>query len=272
MGIASASTEDVFYYYDMATKEIVIETSTGSNNYETYPQSATDHVVGIRFMSQYLFDLDDGLEAMLVYDDPALPNPARHKATLVNIEDMDNPVMAWPNALVLDETKIAEGSGPAYLEMHYNDSNGVFHADVYALPGHSNAPVREQMDSMRNAIAVLRDSLGLVTAMIQDLTLELDACCAVNGAVEGAAGESSLGKAYPNPTTGPLSIPFQVDGNQGTIEIFDVYGSILATWQVLPQHHLVQFDVSNLSSGFYGYRLTVDGALIGTGKFVAINP
>jgi choice-of-anchor B domain-containing protein len=74
----------------------------------------------------------------------------------------------------------------------------------------------------------------------------------------------TLDAAYPNPTTGALTVPFLLaDDARVRIALFDVLGREVA---VLTDEfrnagpHSISFDGSNLSAGAYFYRLEVEGA------------
>jgi choice-of-anchor B domain-containing protein len=75
---------------------------------------------------------------------------------------------------------------------------------------------------------------------------------------------STLDAAYPNPTTGALTVPFLLaEDARVRIVLFDVLGREVAVLTDAFRNagpHSVRFDGSNLPSGAYFYRLEADGA------------
>src|SRR5665213_705197 len=68
------------------------------------------------------------------------------------------------------------------------------------------------------------------------------------------------GHIYPNPTTGQVSIVVPLPENQnGTLEIFDLTGRRVASWQLIGGQQVYTFDASSLPSGTYIYRVTSEG-------------
>lgn len=76
-----------------------------------------------------------------------------------------------------------------------------------------------------------------------------------------------LGKAYPNPTSGLTTVAFSLPESGGlnqqvSLDIIDAMGKAAGTisqGSYVPGYHEVSWDAKTLSSGFYTYRLTVNG-------------
>lgn len=76
-----------------------------------------------------------------------------------------------------------------------------------------------------------------------------------------------LGKAYPNPTSGLTTVAFSLPESGGlnqqvSLDIIDAMGKAAGTisqGSYAPGYHEVSWDAKTLSSGFYTYRLTVNG-------------
>ncbi|MBT1701279.1 VCBS repeat-containing protein [Fulvivirgaceae bacterium PWU4] len=76
-----------------------------------------------------------------------------------------------------------------------------------------------------------------------------------------------LGKAYPNPTSGLTTVAFSLPESGGlnqqvSLDIIDAMGKAAGTisqGSYGPGYHEVSWDAKTLSSGFYTYRLTVNG-------------
>ncbi len=76
--------------------------------------------------------------------------------------------------------------------------------------------------------------------------------------------ENKLRQNYPNPFNPVTNIQFSLkEDGIATIKVFNSIGQVVATLadkqQFSKGEHTVQFDASNLSSGVYFYRISVDG-------------
>lgn len=76
-------------------------------------------------------------------------------------------------------------------------------------------------------------------------------------------GQFQLYQNYPNPFNPITKIKFSVpEQSQIKLEIYNVLGqqvALLVNKEMEPGYKIIEFDASNLASGFYFYRLQADG-------------
>ena len=81
--------------------------------------------------------------------------------------------------------------------------------------------------------------------------------------VEQKVTTLSLNQNYPNPFNPTTTIRFGIDkASDVRLEVFNMLGQKVATLvneQKAAGFYSISFDASNLSSGFYTYRITTDG-------------
>ncbi|MEO6169119.1 MAG: T9SS type A sorting domain-containing protein [Chitinophagales bacterium] len=77
---------------------------------------------------------------------------------------------------------------------------------------------------------------------------------------------------YPNPATTVVMFDFNVDeASEVDIVVYNLYGERVATIlndQSVLGHQSIHYNVSDLASGIYFYRVTVNGKLTSTGKMI----
>jgi hypothetical protein len=77
---------------------------------------------------------------------------------------------------------------------------------------------------------------------------------------------------YPNPTSGLCTIAFETaDGNASVLQIVDITGRVVDTWQLQSGANLHPIDVSHLPSGTYIYCIIVNGTLVGREKLLVLK-
>ena len=78
--------------------------------------------------------------------------------------------------------------------------------------------------------------------------------------------------AYPNPTSGTCTIAFEItDNNTSVLQVVDISGRPVGTWQLQAGTNLHQIDVSHLPSGTYIYCIIVNGRLVGREKLLVLK-
>lgn len=77
-----------------------------------------------------------------------------------------------------------------------------------------------------------------------------------NGGVTGQVGVS-----YPNPTSQIITLPYDLNGSSSTavMNIYNLNGQIIESFNVDNSFNSVLLDVSNYTSGTYRYSITVNG-------------
>jgi len=97
----------------------------------------------------------------------------------------------------------------------------------------------------------------------------------VNNISSEIPSEYKLYQNYPNPFNPSTNIKYQITNNKFIIlKVFDMLGKEIATLvneKQSPGTYEVNFDGSNLSTGIYFYRLSVDGNIIDTKKLVLLK-
>jgi len=76
--------------------------------------------------------------------------------------------------------------------------------------------------------------------------------------------------SYPNPATNNLTINYSFDGNIGNakIELYDVLGQRVNTYNLLNNKGQLNLNVSELNSGVYFYAVKVDGKTLKTERVI----
>ncbi len=84
-----------------------------------------------------------------------------------------------------------------------------------------------------------------------------------------------LDQSFPNPTTGPATVSFQLrESAPVRLEVYDVRGRLvqtLANDRFAPGTHDVSWDTQALAAGTYLYRLMVDGELAATKRATVVR-
>ncbi len=65
-----------------------------------------------------------------------------------------------------------------------------------------------------------------------------------------------IGRAFPNPATEIINIPYEVEANNAQLLIYNAVGQQVQSVEVDPQNESVNVDVSELSQGVYYYHIT----------------
>ncbi len=91
----------------------------------------------------------------------------------------------------------------------------------------------------------------------------------------GAPAGIILDQSFPNPTTGPATVRFQLTRTAPVrLDVYDVRGRLvetLASDEFAAGTHDVPWNTSSLASGTYLYRLTVDGQLVATKRATVVR-
>ncbi|HEU4719521.1 MAG TPA: T9SS type A sorting domain-containing protein [Bacteroidia bacterium] len=82
----------------------------------------------------------------------------------------------------------------------------------------------------------------------------------------------SIGHAYPNPTTGQVSINANLkEGQTATMNLYDLTGRQITTWKLSGGQSVYTFDASFLPGGTYIYRVESEGQIIEADRLVIIR-
>jgi len=73
--------------------------------------------------------------------------------------------------------------------------------------------------------------------------------------VTEAKEEEDAIRIHPNPTTGKLTIKLSVVSSQLSVELFDVVGQCVGTWQTTPEQSEIVIDISHLANGIYFLKI-----------------
>ena len=84
---------------------------------------------------------------------------------------------------------------------------------------------------------------------------------------------SNMGDPFPNPSSGKITIPYDLpeDSKNGEIVIYDVWGNQLKIYQVGKHFNSISLSTSELSPGNYFYQLKTDNGIVGTKKVIVVN-
>jgi len=83
---------------------------------------------------------------------------------------------------------------------------------------------------------------------------------------------SRVSPAYPNPTTGNISIAIQTtDGTNGEFIIWDLTGRLVARWTFVGGQPVYAFDASNLNSGTYIYSVRTSDDILISDKIIIMR-
>jgi hypothetical protein len=75
-----------------------------------------------------------------------------------------------------------------------------------------------------------------------------------------------------NNTTGEISIYADLpEGQNGTLELFDLSGRRIISWQLISGQFVYTFDASFLPSGTYIYRVTTGIDVLRTDRLIIIK-
>ena len=136
-----------------------------------------------------------------------------------------------------------------------------------------------------NAIKEQQQQIESKDAIIEEMSGRLDAIESLlsNGNVAGPNQTqvtltyhdlADLGQNSPNPFNGTTQVSYKVpsDANSAEVEIFDQNGRRIKSLPILHTGEgVLTINASDVPSGFYSYRLIVDGKNIGTKKMVLSN-
>jgi hypothetical protein len=74
---------------------------------------------------------------------------------------------------------------------------------------------------------------------------------------------------YPNPNNGLMQLNYFISEKEnGTLEIFNVLGEKLTTYQLANNSNIITINEANLSSGIYFYKVLINDRLQKSDKFV----
>ncbi|MFK7810471.1 MAG: T9SS type A sorting domain-containing protein [Saprospiraceae bacterium] len=65
-----------------------------------------------------------------------------------------------------------------------------------------------------------------------------------------------IGKAYPNPASESINIPYQIDANDANLNIYTSTGQLVKSVAVTPQAEQAEVNISEFVSGVYFYNIT----------------
>jgi hypothetical protein len=81
--------------------------------------------------------------------------------------------------------------------------------------------------------------------------------------------EIQLGHAIPNPSTGIVSIPYNLNHQpRGWIKVVDITGRVVIEQPLVQNQGLVEVDLSNYANGVYSYQLWAGANLLQSAKLV----
>lgn len=86
-----------------------------------------------------------------------------------------------------------------------------------------------------------------------------------NGGVTGQVGVS-----YPNPTSQFITLPYDLNesNSTGVMNIYNVSGQIIESFNIDNSFNSILLDLSNYSSGTYRYNITVNGVESSSNSFI----
>ncbi len=78
-------------------------------------------------------------------------------------------------------------------------------------------------------------------------------------------------KVYPNPTKDEVTISYQLTGDNGIFDLYDITGQLIKSFAINTQSGQTIMSVSDISSGIYIYKLTSEGDSDKLGKLAVIK-
>jgi hypothetical protein len=128
------------------------------------------------------------------------------------------------------------------------------------------ADLNSDCQAVSNARAILRQVLHLEYPIVLDFG-SLRATSQLK--IPTVYNEVKLGHAMPNPSTGLVSIPYNLDHQlNGWIKVVDITGRIVIEQPLVQNQGLVEVDLSNYANGVYSYQLWTGNALLQSAKLV----
>ena len=135
---------------------------------------------------------------------------------------------------------------------------------------------------VRNDVPLLDDFPYLATpfegySFVRDAAAEAPRANFPTGSGMGISAPQGilLDPSFPNPTSGPSTIRFQlVRGGDVRVDVIDIRGRLvqtLANSEFAPGEHSLNWDTSGLAAGTYVYRLSVDGETAATRRATVVR-
>jgi len=122
-----------------------------------------------------------------------------------------------------------------------------------------------------NAIKDQQDIIEKLTAQVNALEVIITGNDVAGNESEielGVSTSSSLMQNIPNPYTDNTSIEYNVEGDKGSMNFYDLNGKLIKSIQLNSGKGRINVKASELPNGTYTYNLVVDGKLVNAKKMV----
>jgi hypothetical protein len=179
-------------------------------------------------------------------------------------------------AFVSDRLFDTNASTIEYLAFYYNPTNGnAIRATVFSETGAALAVLDSTyLADIYNTPAgtkLLAEKVGYNSAGTRTRNYtrvySLPGQLALRAATPSAAEQ--VGSAYPNPAHEKVTLPYAVPGGQtGTLQVFDLSGKRVATYQVDGHVKGLEISAHDLRPGMYLYSVTTSAGTTAGSRFV----
>jgi len=198
---------------------------------------------------------------------------------------INDSLVSWIN--VAQQAKIATAlsknagmSSPSYIESSEQNVNEIY---LQTIAQNISTFSTSQLSTLRSiasqcpyvygtAVFKARSLLALVdTTVYDDSTLCTVQSRKMQVKQTASRQQSVSAKLYPNPSTGIVTVAYQLSGGEGTLQIFDVVGQMLAEFKLDGSKTTMDFDISKLCCGAFEYRISETNGATNYGKFIIIR-
>jgi len=84
--------------------------------------------------------------------------------------------------------------------------------------------------------------------------------------------ESYSTNLYPNPTSGVSNFSYTLqEGETGEMQIFDIAGKLIQSYKLTPENNILNMNNTELNSGTYMYKYSVNGIVSKTDKLIIVK-
>jgi hypothetical protein len=131
------------------------------------------------------------------------------------------------------------------------------------------ADLNSDCQAVSNARAILRQVLHLEYPIVLDFGSLRSTTQPETPVIYS---EIQLGHAIPNPSTGIVSIPYNLNHQpRGWIKVVDITGRVVIEQPLVQNQGLVEVDLSSYANGTYVYQITYESQVLATEKLILVK-
>jgi hypothetical protein len=236
---------------------------------QTYPASATLTELGVSGYKYYLMDVTNN-QCRLYNTDHSLWKTIALTIPggmyLYNIQYVSDTLFNKDNKVELAYTYYSYDTALYYYTYYTRviDEDGI---ELLAVPGCSYIDVVNTSTNGTKMLAYVYD-YSIILYTLNTLVYSLPGHLPPGGINPG--GDDYLKKAYPNPASSRVKIPYQLPQgiNDAQVLLMNVSGQILKSYKVDRTFNELIIQTTDLPQGIYLYQLKTDQGILGSGKLI----